>query len=197
MKQIFLLLTSITFTGCSVLSPVATPINHQYMIKSTSKPRVCTNKSSLDIQVLLTEADQPYNSYNMYYTNSPYELNQYSYSVWATLPQNTINQAVQQSIMNSCIFNNVVGADIIIPSQYKIKSKLLELKQNIGKQQSNVTLSILVQLINSRENTVQSSKIFTETTNIQTSPQGMSQGTSVNLELFLKELNDWLNSQIR
>ncbi len=196
MKLLMSLITSAGLISCSVFSPVNTPSNHQYVIQySTPTFKCATKQQNISIQVLMTDAESPYNSYNMYYTNSPYELKKYSYSTWAILPQQTINQAIEKSLMNSCTFSNVIGSDVLIPTQYKIKTRLLELKQNITKEQTNVTISILIQLINSPKNSIKNSKIFIESANIQPSPQNMAYGTSQNLQLFLTELNNWLSSQ--
>jgi ABC-type uncharacterized transport system auxiliary subunit len=193
MKKILLYFISVSIiTGCSILEPIKTANMQYYLLQYKPGYKPCNNHSDITLQILPTQANSPYNTYNMYYSNDPYTLNQYSYSSWAILPEETINQAMQQTLNNSCTFGNILTADTTVTSKYQLTSQLIQLKQNIDNTKSSATLIIKVQLIDKNTNIIKN-KTFTQTSTIEISPQGMASGTSANLQQFLTNLIDWLS----
>ena len=190
------ILSSIALISCGTFNPIDTPsIQHYIMKNSQINYSNCNALSDIILQILPTQANAPYNSYNMYYSKNNYLLETYSYSQWATLPQNTINQAIWQASSTSCIFKNIVGADVVVATHYRLYSRILKLQQNITDNKSTAEFSILIQLINNDQNTIVGSNIFNENSIIKTSPNGMAEGFSYNLQQFSEKLHNWLIKQ--
>ena len=191
-----LLFCSITLIGCGTLDPIATPEIQHYAVQINSlNVTHCNYKTNLSLQILPTLAEAPYNSYNMYYSKNEYLLDSYSYSQWAVLPQNTVNQSIWQTAIDSCLFKNVFSTDVIVKPKYQLYSKIIKLQQTIRNNNSNMTFSVMVQLIDTEHNQIINSKFFNESSIIKTSPDGMVDGMSYDLQQFSKNLHNWLNSQ--
>ncbi|MFO0319912.1 MAG: ABC-type transport auxiliary lipoprotein family protein, partial [Neisseriaceae bacterium] len=177
----------------AIFSPIKQANMQKYLIKYNIKQQYCTNKNSYTIRIADTTADSPFNTNSILYSLSPYTLNQYSYSVWAALPQDTIGQALEQTVNGLCMFRNVDNTYFY--TDYILISKIITLKEEINKNKANAILSIQVQLINNKNHLVKN-KTFTETTPIKPSPENMTIGISKDLDQFLNELTIWLQRKI-
>lgn len=197
LKISVLAINACLLSNCSLIAPVKTPNTQEYLIKYNSVQVACKNQSNYSIYVQHTSAEPPYNTNNMYYSTTPYSLNHYNYSIWATLPQNSINQAVEQMLSNSCLFNNVVNHNNnMISTDYTLNSKIVEIKQNIINSTPQAVIKIQVYLINNKKRVI-NNKLFIEKSPIKASPENMAIGISTNLEKFLDNLNTWISTQTK
>lgn len=194
MKYINLIISLLLLCSCTGLSPVKSVNVQKYLIKYNVSQKSCAGGRNISIQIPQTLADAPFNTNNMFYSKSAYTIDQYSYSTWATLPQNIIHQSIEQSVSNSCLFNNTYS-NTFITADYELKSKIITLKQNISNGNARAILTIQVQLINHKTNIIKN-KIFSETSAIKPSPDNMAIGISNDLESFLNKLIMWLNDEI-
>lgn len=195
-KRISTLIISCGLYGCSIFSPVEPSMIQQYEFghQVAAPDNSCTNfKYPYNIQVNHTTAFSPYDSYKMFYTTSPYEINSYSYSHWASLPQNIINQLIQRHLIQSCLFSNVIHANFITTSDIRLNTQLIELQLEVGPNSSIVHLIVFAQLINAKNNDIIKHKTFTMQTVVDTSPKGFAIGADKDTEELLNQLSNWLS----
>lgn len=195
-KRISTLIISCGLYGCSIFSPVEPSMIQQYEFghQVAAPDNVCSSsKYSYNIQVNRTTAFSPYDSYKMFYAMSPYEINSYSYSQWASLPQNIINQLIQRRLIQSCLFSNVIHANFITTADIRLNTQLIELQLEVGKNTSVVHLIVFAQLINAKNNDIIQHKTFILQTPVETSPKGFAIGADKDTKELLNQLSDWLS----
>ena len=123
---------------------------------------------------------------------SSYQINSYSYSQWAALPQSVINQLIQRKLIQSCLFSNVIHANFITTADIRLNTQLIELQLEVDKSSSIVHLIIFAQLINAKSNDIIKHKTFIMQTPVETSPKGFAIGADKDTTEFLNQLSDWL-----
>jgi ABC-type uncharacterized transport system auxiliary subunit len=191
--RLILLSQCIFLSSCSIFSPVTNPSVHKFQItyRNTTEP-TCTNKNKTVLQVMPVRANAPYDTVRMYYTKSQYELDSYSYNQWVATPQSMISQAIEQKLLQSCIYTNVINSVFLATADYRLSTQILELKQVIKDNLSTITLITLVQLIDNSTNNVMKSKTFVESIDNTNSPEGFVIGANEVTQKFLVELTEWL-----
>ncbi len=180
--------------GCSVFMPVQVPTINTYQINMLNESSIeCKNNVSLpDLQVTRMKANEPYDSTNMFYSEVKYQLNHYSRNQWAAAPSEMITKTMEEKLLQSCNYDNVVSADFMTAAKYRLNSQLLELKQNIYVNDSEIKLAVLVQLVNNNTNQVIKSKTFVERVKVTSNPEGYVSGTNVAVNKFISDLVSWL-----
>lgn len=197
-KKIYLILLGfslLSLSGCSVFMPVTIPEiqNYQIGILHNTRENECTtlaNKS--DLQITRMKADAPYDSDNMYYSLERYQLNHYSRNQWVAAPVIMMTKAIQEKLLQSCQYNNVVSADFMTASKYRLNSQLIALQQDIRKDKSTVNLAVLVQLVDNKSNHVVRSKTFIEKIDVDPNQHGYVVGVNQAVDKFLNNLLVWL-----
>ena len=90
-----------SLAGCGLFSPVQERKIDSFEINDTSSV-VASCESNQNARGVLyvspMRADTPYDSTKMYYGESEYLLNSYSYGQWATLPTDMIVHSAMKSI---------------------------------------------------------------------------------------------------
>lgn len=195
-KPIVMLSVIALLAGCGVLSPVEAPQIHQYqIITAVSDPASCqgAGKSSV-LQISPVQVFAPYDSKNMYYSESQYEINSYALSQWSANPGFMLTQAIQQKLQQSCAYSNVVSADVMSTAKYRLVSQLIDFKQVINGSSATMNLTVLAQLIDNSNNLVVKSKTFTETAPVTANPDGYIKGANDATAAFLNDLTTWLSN---
>ena len=194
--KIFLLFSQLLFiSSCGTLDPVANIPIRKFELNSSSDINIqntCNNNNQIALQIMPVRVNSPYDSTKMFYSKSQYELANYSYNQWITLPQNMFTQLIEHKIMSSCLYSNVLGSGFLAPANYRLSTQLIELKQTINSKPSTISLIMNVQLINNVQNKVIKSKIFVEKTDNKDSPEGFVGGANEVTHQFLENLVQWL-----
>lgn len=186
-------------TGCGMLSPVPTPTVSHYQINvtPTSTGQQCNAKNPASapiIQIARVQVVAPFDNRNMLYSVAKYQLDSYATHRWITPVDAMLTQAIEEKLIGSCIFANVVNADFMTTAKYRLNSQLLNLTQNITSNSSaTLNFSILVQLVDNTSNQVIKSKVFVLKANVAPSPQGYVYGTNRVIGEFLDQLVSWLS----
>lgn len=187
-------LITVATMSCSVFLPVTIPEVQTYQIalphsnSTECKPRI----DAPDLLITRMKAEEPYDSDNMYYAKSRYQLNHYSRNQWVAAPNIMLTKVIQEKLLQSCEYGNVVNADFMTSSNYRLNTQLLELQQNINESPAVVTLAVLVQLVDNKANRVVKSKTFIEKTTTTANPAGYVDGTNIVVTKFLANLLAWL-----
>lgn len=182
--------------GCSIFSPVTNPTIQKFQINYSNETTEvqCTNTGRKVLQIMPVGANAPYDTVKMFYSKSQYELTNYSYNQWVTLPQKMLAQAIEQKLLQSCIYANVINSAFMATANYRLSTQLIELKQVIKTELSTINLIALVQLIDNASNNVIKSKIFIERIDNANSPQGFVIGANHVTQKFLADLTEWLRN---
>ncbi len=183
--------------SCSVFAPVEAPEVIQYQLQASTTSNANSCKAAKDdniLQVVEVKADAPFNTRKMYYSKAEYQLNSYGYNEWIANPSVMLTQAIQERLLASCIYGNVVNAEFMTIAKYRLTSQLLDFKQVINGQTSTMQLAVLVQLVDNSNNKVTKSKTFNATAEVDATPAGYIKGANAVTETFLTDLTAWLNN---
>ncbi len=193
-KYLLIPLCSILFS-CGMFSPIEQQQTHSYQITSRIDiSKISCNKNNLTIlQITQMQADEPFNTNKMIYTSSKYELATYSYNKWATSPQQMLTIAIQEKLLQSCLYSNIVTEEVVTSSQYRLATQLLTLKQIINGTKSHVDLSILAQLIDNNSNHIIKSKTFSASIEASANPKSYVEATNQATQTILDSLVTWLH----
>lgn len=193
-KLALVILFFAVLSACSVFLPVTIPEIQTYQISTMhGKSEECKNNPILPaIQITKMKADEPYDGTGMFYSLSTYQLSKYARNRWVASPNGMITKAMQEKLLQSCNYSNVVSADFMTSAKYRLNSQLIELKQNINGQNAEFSLIVLVQLVNNSSNTVVKSKTFIEKIAVAANPYGYVIGTNATVDKFLNDLVAWL-----
>lgn len=197
------LFMALGIVGCgSILGPVQQRevINYQitdpdFLANLPQASNVCANPPNKNVLfVSLMRANAPYNSTKMYYSNVKYELDKYGYSQWAALPTDMLTQAINNKIVLSCNYKNVVTTNALANANYSLITQLIVLRHDINQdnKSSVVRLVIYAQLIDLDRNTVKSSKVFELHADAPAGPAGFTDGINQLVNKFDNQLIDWL-----
>ena len=121
-----------------------------------------------------------------------YELDSYSRNQWVAPPSGMLTKAIQEKLLQSCSYNNVVSADFMTSAKYRLNSQLIELKQKFEDNNATMNLAILVQLVDNSSNQVVKSKTFIVNEKVTPNQAGYVVGANQAVEDFLSELVLWL-----
>ena len=183
--------------ACGILSPAVTPTVKQYQITAAaaaSDAPACKAVNSAILQVSQVQVFAPYDTKNMYYSESQYQLNNYSLNQWATQPSSMFTQAVLQKLLQSCIYSNVVSSDFVATAKYRLVMQLMDFKQIINGNDASMNLTLLAELIDNTTNQVIKSKTFSETSPTTPNAQGYIAGANAATAQLLSDLTAWLGS---
>lgn len=184
----------LSLSSCSVFMPVTVPQiqNYQISVINDVGPE-CKNLSGKpNIQITRMKADEPYDSDYMYYSQERYQLNHYARNQWVASPSVMITKTIQEKLLQSCEYGHVVNADFLTNSDYRLNTQLIELQQDIRDGKSQVTLAILVQLVDNKNNKVVKGKTFLERLDVEPNQHGYVLGVNKVVDKFLSDLVVWL-----
>ena len=194
-RYLNLAIIGLVICGCS-FTPVKPTKTTKYIINYNVPPKNCSSNSNKSIYIQNTTATPPYDTHNMLYSESPYVINQYSYSIWANLPQNTVLRAITQEIQNTCEFSNVYISEMTFATDYVLNSQIVIIKENIENKSASAELAIEVQLINNNTHNIKSN-LFVEKNTITPSPQNFAIGISNDLINITHEISNWILLQTK
>jgi ABC-type uncharacterized transport system auxiliary subunit len=193
----FTIIISFNIVSCGkLLSPVPNvPIKEYQLSVNTANDNQCAaNANAPILQVSSVGVFAPYNNRNMYYSESQYQLNKYTLNQWSTDMGTMLTQLIQQKLLNSCIYSNVVSNSVFASAKYRLVVQLIDLKQLIAGNSSQMHLDVLVQLIDNNSNVVISSKEFVITTDTTPNSQGYIAGANDVIASFLDQLTKYLQT---
>lgn len=189
---------AIIVAGCSLFMPVNSPQIHTYELSvikhSPSTLGGCENinTSGEVLQVPHVKADAPYDNLNMYYSNYNYELDSYATHQWVALPSDMLTQAMQQRLLQSCVFANVVNAGFMTMAKYRLTTQLVNFKQTINGSDTLFDMTVILQLVDNKTNQVVKGRTFNITIPTTPDPKGYIDGANKATDEFLVQLLAWV-----
>lgn len=185
----------ILLNSCGILSPVDEPQIKQYQLTLNLAPdtQACAPSANAPIlQISPVKVYAPYDTRNMYYSESPYQLSSYAFNQWSTMPEFMFNQAILQKLIATCIYSNVVNAEVMSVAKHRLVVQVMDFKQVISAESANMNFTVLAQLIDNKTNAVIKSKTFAEVLPVSPDPQGYVRGANDIVLQFVNDLADWL-----
>lgn len=186
----------IIVAGCSVFLPVTTPQIHTYQlgaVNTADEQAQCANNSSnVVLQITHVRADAPYDTLNMFYSDEQYELDSYATHQWVSLPSAMLTQSIQQKMLQSCSYANVVSADFMTIAKYRLTNQLVNFKQTINGKDATFTMTVISQLVENKTNQVLKGKTFNIEVSATPDPKGYISGANLATAEFLSQLLVWL-----
>lgn len=188
---------ALIISGCSVFLPVTTPQIHTYQLDVINHDKLqvqCPDNVAVPamLQISYARANPPFDTINMFYSTSQYELDSYATHQWVSLPASMLTQAIQEKVLLSCQYSGVVNADFMTTAKYRLNTQIVNLKQTINQESSVFTLSIIEHLVDNRTNQVLKSNTFDIDVPVAASPKGYIQGANIATAKFLDQLMVWL-----
>ncbi|HLX53647.1 MAG TPA: ABC-type transport auxiliary lipoprotein family protein [Aquella sp.] len=183
-------------SSCGMFLPVKTPEIHTYQLEAVKHKELQTqcpaNDSNAILQVTYVRADAPYDTINMYYSDSPYKLDSYAVHQWVSLPSAMLTQAIQQKILLSCKYASVINIDFMTSAKYRLTNQVVNFKQIISKDSATFNMTVISHLVDNRTNQVIKSNTFDIELPVAPSPQGYIDGANQATSKFLDQLLVWL-----
>lgn len=192
---LFIGMPGILLNSCGILSPVDEPQIKQYQLAlnlNTDTSGCTIGRNAPILQVSPVKVFAPYDTRNMYYSESPYQLSSYAFNQWSTLPEFMFNQAILQRLTAACIYSNVVNSEVMSVAKLRLAIQVMDFKQVISTESANMNFTSLVQLIDNNTNTVIKSKTFVEVLPVSPDPGGYVKGANDIVLQFVNDLADWL-----
>lgn len=145
MKKLFLG-TFLALTGCSLLGPVNTPQDNNYVLNTLPEHLPVMRTHRATILISLPETTQVYNTTSMAYTNKLYQIAFYSQNQWAETPSQMLLPLIAKSMEKTHYFRTVVIAPYIGNYDYVLNTRIIKIQQNYISGNSTFDLTIQVQL---------------------------------------------------
>lgn len=202
LKKLLCLIPVVILTACGILSPVEQRpvVNYEINDATVAGGKVCTESASTNvIFVSPMQADLPYNSNKMYYTQKANELDAFGYSQWISAPNLMLTQVMTKKIFKSCVFKGVVTSDALADANYRLVTKLISLRQVVAQDgnSAEVSLVIYAELIDLDRNQVVNSNIFIEKQTGKPGPQVFADSANQLMIKFDDSLVAWLKQNSR
>lgn len=197
-KKLLLAIGVLSLAACS-LGPVKQRPTTSYMIYDASNSEsvpMCNNTfhSQKILFISPMRTNVPYDSTKMFYSSSTYELNTYSYSQWAALPNDLLTQSMTRNILMSCSFKNIATSLAIADANYRLVSMIVSMRQDIDESSNTATVHLVIasELIDLETNKVISSNVFNRRVPTAIGPAGLVDGVNQLTAKYNAELIVWL-----
>jgi len=159
MKKLFFTISIVLLLcGCS---PVRLPNVDHYAIANIKPIAVSRyGRTSKTLLVSQPVASPGYNTANMIYMVTPYELSSYSVNKWVSPPANMLMPEFVSALRRSRYFKAVVSPPFAGITDYRLDTQLLRLQQEFLLPKSQERLTVQATLINNRNSRVLATKLF-------------------------------------
>ncbi len=132
--------------GCSLFSPVETP-NKTYLLNpSMGKVRFAHSKDGV-ILISTPTANPGYDTENMVYTKTRYELKHFAEHSWVAPPTQMLAPLLVQSLQQSGCFKTAAMAPYSGETNYVLNTQLVTLQQEFQDEGSDVRLVMEATLV--------------------------------------------------
>ena len=156
-KCVLLFLFSFSLSACG---PVVVPLVSYYQIGDSRLIKVLPAKTYLTILVSTPLADPGYQTSEMMYMLTPYQLSSYANNQWVAPPSQMLLPLFVQALRQTGYFFAVVSPPFIGVTNYRCETRLLKLRQEFFLSISQVRLTVQALLIKNSTNRIIASQLF-------------------------------------
>ena len=156
-KGMGLTAVALLLAGCG---PVELPVMHKYALTMPVKTIKQAPKTNKTLVVAVSMAEPGYRSKGMVYTQTPYELKQYSQSRWVAPPSKMLGSMVVNALQQAHYFQAVTSPAVGSQPNYQLNVHLDSLQQSFLKSSSYVHLAVTVTLIDVKSSRVIAARTY-------------------------------------
>jgi ABC-type uncharacterized transport system auxiliary subunit len=190
-------------SACSLLGPAKTVEVKNYEIMLPQNMRISTDQNQVNgkvIDIPMMQADPPFNTNKIYYSQTPYQISSYNYNQWSVSPAEMLTTAVANHL-DSREHYTIVPWDISRGDKYKLHLRLQQLIQDMDDSPSSQTswarLSVKATLINTQKaNKIRARHTFNMKRKTDATARGMVSATNALTKQLVQQLTRWLNEHI-
>ena len=191
------LLSTALLTGCSI-SPVESPVIKSYGILPSQSDTTDTKliqKSKKIIYIAEMTANNPYDTTQMFYSKSTYQIQAYNYNQWMAPPAGMLTNVLTQYLNHSksvlAVSGNYIGS-----SQLRLTTRLNSLIQNFNQSvtSTNVALNVTAIATNSNSGVTLETKNFVVNVTAAPNPLGMVKATNEATDKMVVEIANWIQT---
>ncbi len=195
-SRVILLIAS-TLYFLSACTPVKSSIENQYKMTSFSTKSVTNTKNTSSILVSQSSAIAGYQTEQMLYTDTLFQLNSFAHSSWISPPASMLTPLIVQSLQHSHYFHAVAAGPNADKTDYRLDTQLITLQQNFLTKPSTLEFSVQAILTQVKDNRVIASRIFIERIPCPTdTPYGGVIAANKATHIFTKKLTKYVIQQL-
>lgn len=150
------LFLTLFLVGCSIKKN----ITNQYGLQSYAVMKIFKYPAHHSILLTTPEATAGYTTEEMRYTVKPYELDSFAHNAWYSPPAEMLLPLMVKSLQQSGYFYAVASTSNAEPTDYRIDTQLLELKQNFLKTPAQIDFVVKVVLTHVADNRIIGSRMM-------------------------------------
>lgn len=158
--RIFLLITFILLSSCSIMDPIKTPAMQTYTLSGGFVKQQTRHRKNITLMVSKPTASSGYQTKKMIYNKKPFELSAYTKNKWAGPPAEMITPLLLQTLRNTGYFHAIIEPPISAHRNLRLKINLIELRQDFTTRPSQVNMALQADLIDEKDNKILNSKVF-------------------------------------
>lgn len=159
-KYIIILIAVCCF-GLGGCSPLNLPPDNKYTLMNFKQPvKDYKAKSNLSILVATPTANPGYETDKIIYMKVPLRLQSYSKNRWVAPPNQMLLPILVNAMRRTHYFHAVVSSPFSGITNYRLNTRILVLQQEFLHPISQVRLSIQATVINSKNNSVVATQVF-------------------------------------
>ena len=161
-KSITLLIASVVFMQLSACTPIKLPVVNQYRLEAFNAQRLAPPPGARTLLISQPDATDGYQTEQMLYIKTPYQLAAFSENAWVTSPANMLFPLIIQTFESSHAFSAITSSPYANHVDYRLDSQIIAMQQNFLTKPSQFELTLKIVLTQVKNNEVMLSKILTE-----------------------------------
>jgi len=160
MKKTTILIIAILTALLAACTPIRQKQENVFELTTVTTPKLVRRQTHKTILVSRPIANPGYTSNQIIYSKSPFQLRSYSQNRWTADPANMLMPLIAQSLKQSGYFKAVVEVPFAGLTDYRIDTRLLQLRQVFTKTGSHVQMQVKVDVLNDTSDKILGSKTF-------------------------------------
>lgn len=172
-RNIFLFLSVMTLTSCSLFSPVKTDTINKFLLSKVPTHIPVKRPRNTIILVSMPDSRPVFNTTQMAYTVKPYQISYFSQNQWAEVPAEMFQPLLVQTLQNTHYFKAVVTPPYGGLYNYSLNTQILELTQDFSHRTPMLLMSVRAQIMKTSTNQIIGTQQFSVSLPI---PQGTPYG---------------------
>lgn len=181
----------------SACTPVKSTIENQYKMTAFSAKPITKTPHTASILVSQSDAIAGYQTEQMLYTDTLFQLNAFAHSSWISPPASMLTPLIVQSLQHSHYFHAVAAGPNADKTDYRLDTQLITLQQNFLTKPSTLEFSVQAVLTRVNDNRVIASRTFMERVPCPTdTPYGGVIAANRATKIFTAKLTKYVIQQV-
>jgi len=200
---LWLLITTVWLSGCSVITPKSSPAIDVYTLsqqmQQAKAPSEMKDATALILALSPIRSPQGLMSTDIIYRDTDYGFNSYAYSRWSDSPSKLLASYLQQYLAQSQLISAVVPVDSRVNADLLLETTLVDFSHHIQANDSGSkgVVSVIFYLINQHDKTLLATKQFTQEIMVeQNNAKGATYAINQASKLVAIALQEWLEQKI-